>query len=303
MSRWKGLPEELDPHVRQLVVRLRRVKDHSGLSLRRLAAQTGYSTSSWERYLAGRSLPPREAVEAMARLGGDDATRLLALHEVAAEAWGKGADRQSEPAGDGTGGGPDPQSPPPGARTGAKTGAKTGAGPGTEPVTDLGTELGTDLRTELGTGAPRPHGRALRVTLIAGSVALVLAVAAAVLLAVRLTDGEGGAAAADLTASAATAPGPPEESEPPRYTCRAERIDGRWYAGNSRTQKAILANGHAGPEVAEAQCLLRDAGLSPGAVDGIFGPHTERAVRALQKRAHLVVDGIIGPHTWKALRE
>ncbi|MFF5522835.1 peptidoglycan-binding protein [Streptomyces coeruleorubidus] len=291
MSRWRGLPEELDPHVRQLVVRLRRVKDHSGLSLRRLAAKTGYSTSSWERYLAGRSLPPREAVEAMARIGGDDATCLLALHEVAAEAWSKGADRQSEPAGSGTGGGPDPQSSPPG----AKTGAKTGAGPGTEPVTDLGTELGT--------GPPRPYGRALRVTLIAGSVALVLAVAAAVLLAVRLTDGEGGVAAADLTASAATAPGSPEESEPPRYTCRAERIDGLWYAGNSRTQKAILANGHAGPEVAEAQCLLRDAGLSPGAVDGIFGPHTERAVRALQKRAHLVVDGIIGPHTWKALRE
>ncbi|MFH8500359.1 peptidoglycan-binding protein [Streptomyces coeruleorubidus] len=295
MSRWKGLPEELDPHVRQLVVRLRRVKDHSGLSLRRLAAQTGYSTSSWERYLAGRSLPPREAVEAMARLGGDDPVRLLALHEVAAEAWGKGADRQSEPAGDGTGAGPDPQSPPPGAKTGAETGTGPRTEPGTEPVTDLGTELGT--------GAPRPPGRALRVTLIAGSVALVLAVAATVLLAVRLTDGEGGAAAADLTATAATAPGSREESQPPRYTCRAERIDGRWYAGNSRTQKAILANGHAGPEVAEAQCLLREAGLSPGAVDGIFGPHTERAVRALQKRADLVVDGIIGPHTWKALRE
>ncbi|GAP53049.1 peptidoglycan-binding protein [Streptomyces azureus] len=279
MSRWKGLPEELDPRVRQLVVRLRRVKDHSGLSLRQLAAKTGYSTSSWERYLAGRSLPPREAVEAMARLGGDDATRLLALHEVAAEAWGKGADRPSEPAGDGTGRGPDPQSP--------QRGTKPGAEPG----------------TELGTGAPRPHGRALRITLIAGSVALVLAVAATVLLAVRLTDGEGGAAAAGLTASATTAPGSPRESERPRYTCRAERIDGRWYAGNSRTQKAVLANGHAGPEVAEAQCLLREAGLSPGAVDGIFGPHTERAVRALQKRANLVVDGIIGPHTWKALRE
>ncbi|MFH9062433.1 peptidoglycan-binding protein [Streptomyces coeruleorubidus] len=299
MSRWKGLPEELDPHVRQLVVRLRRVKDHSGLSLRRLAAQTGYSTSSWERYLAGRSLPPREAVEAMARLGGDDPVRLLALHEVAAEAWGKGADRQSEPAGDGTGARPDPQSPAPGAKTGAETGPKTGTGPRTEP----GTEPVTDLGAELGPGRPRPHVRALRVTLIAGSVALVLAVAATVLLAVRLTDGEGGAAAADLTASAATAPGSREESQPPRYTCRAERIDGRWYAGNSRTQKAILANGHAGPEVAEAQCLLREAGLSPGAVDGIFGPHTERAVRALQKRADLVVDGIIGPHTWKALRE
>lgn len=258
MSRWKGLPEELDPCVRQLVVRLRRVKDHSGLSLRQLAAKTGYSTSSWERYLAGRSLPPREAVEAMARLGGDDPTRLLALHEVATEAWGKGADP-----------------------------AEPGTEPGTEP----------------GSGAPRPHGRALRITLTAGSVALVLAVAASVLLAVRLTDGEGRAAAAGLTATATTAAGSPEESDRPRYTCRAERIEDRWYAGNSRTMKAVLAEGHAGPEVAEAQCLLREAGLSPGAVDGIFGPHTKRAVRDLQKRAHLVVDGIIGPHTWKALRE
>ncbi|MFH9003521.1 peptidoglycan-binding protein [Streptomyces afghaniensis] len=258
MSRWKGLPGELDPCVRQLVVRLRRVKDHSGLSLRQLAAKTGYSTSSWERYLAGRSLPPREAVEAMARLGGDDPTRLLALHEVATEAWGKAADP-----------------------------AQPGTGHGTEP----------------GAGAPRPHGRALRIALTAGSVALVLAVAASVLLAVRLTDGEGRAAAAGLTATATTTAGSPEESDRPRYTCRAERIEGRWYAGNSRTMKAVLAEGHAGPEVAEAQCLLREAGLSPGAVDGIFGPHTKRAVRDLQKRAHLVVDGIIGPHTWKALRE
>ncbi|MBB3076637.1 hypothetical protein FHS41_003114 [Streptomyces violarus] len=239
------------------MVRLRRVKDHNGLSLRRLAAKTGYSASSWERYLAGRSLPPREAVEAMARLGGDDPTRLLALHEVAAEAWGTAAEHHGPPTGPGS-----------------------------------------------GTDTPRPHGRALRITLIAGSVALVLAVAAAVLLAVRLTDGEGEAAAAPLTSSASTsAPGSPTQSERPRYTCRAERIDGRWYAGNSRTQKAILAEGHAGPEVAEAQCLLREAGLAPGAVDGIFGPHTKRAVKDLQKRSGLVVDGIIGPHTWKALRE
>jgi transcriptional regulator with XRE-family HTH domain len=274
MSRWKGLPEELDPCVRQLVVRLRRVKDHSGLSLRQLAAKTGYSTSSWERYLAGRSLPPREAVEAMARLGGADPTRLLALHEVATEAWGKGTADPAERAADG-------------ADQADRQGEATGSEPGTEPGTDT----------------PRPHGRALRITLIAGSVTLVLAVAATVLLAVRLTDGEGRAAAVGLTASATTAPGSPEESQRPRYTCRADRIDGRWYAGNSRTMKAVLAKGHAGPEVAEAQCLLREAGLSPGAVDGIFGPHTERAVRDLQKRAHLVVDGIIGPHTWKALRE
>ncbi|TJZ53015.1 peptidoglycan-binding protein [Streptomyces piniterrae] len=88
MSRWKELPGSLDQRVRQLVVQLRRLKDHSGLSLASLAVKTSYSKSSWERYLNGRNLPPREAVEALARVCGTDATRLMALHEVAAQAWG-----------------------------------------------------------------------------------------------------------------------------------------------------------------------------------------------------------------------
>jgi transcriptional regulator with XRE-family HTH domain len=73
--------------VRQLVVQLRRLKDHSGLSLASLQSKTGYSRSSWERYLNGRALPPRRAVEEMARVCGVDPARLLALHEVAQEAW------------------------------------------------------------------------------------------------------------------------------------------------------------------------------------------------------------------------
>ncbi|MFF6874837.1 MULTISPECIES: peptidoglycan-binding protein [unclassified Streptomyces] len=90
MSRWKELPAELHPHVRQLIVRLRRLKDGSELSTRQLAARTGYSAKSWQRYLNGRSLPPRDAVEAMARIGGDDPTRLLALHEIAVQRWAEG---------------------------------------------------------------------------------------------------------------------------------------------------------------------------------------------------------------------
>ncbi|MFE6768109.1 peptidoglycan-binding protein [Streptomyces fimicarius] len=90
MPRWKELPAELPPPVRQLIVRLRGLKDRSGLSSRQLAARTGYSAKSWQRYLNGRSLPPQEAVAAMSRVCGEDPVRLLALHEIATERWGEG---------------------------------------------------------------------------------------------------------------------------------------------------------------------------------------------------------------------
>jgi transcriptional regulator with XRE-family HTH domain len=269
MSRWKELPTELHPHVRQLVVRLRRLKDHGGLNMRQLAAKTGYSAKSWERYLNGRSLPPREAVEAMARIAGDEPTRLLALHEVAADRWREA--RGAVPAG--------------------SAGMPTAPLPEPEP------------EPEPEEGPSR--GRSRRVALVAGTVTLVLAAAAFLVPAVWFTgthgsgdgDGDGRAVAASPPAASAAS------RSPATYTCRVERVDGRWYAGNSRTREAILAYGHAGPEVAEAQCLLHRAGLSPGEIDGIYGPLTQRAVKRVQKRDGLVVDGIVGPHTWKALRE
>ncbi|MGW4038955.1 peptidoglycan-binding protein [Streptomyces sp. NPDC004778] len=90
MPRWKELPAELPPPARQLIVRLRGLKDRSGLSSRQVAARTGYSAKSWQRYLNGRSLPPQEAVAALSRACGEDPVRLLALHEIAAERWGEG---------------------------------------------------------------------------------------------------------------------------------------------------------------------------------------------------------------------
>ncbi|MEU6609488.1 peptidoglycan-binding protein [Streptomyces shenzhenensis] len=263
MSRWKELPAELHPHIRHLIVRLRKLKDHGELSTRQLAAKTGYSTKAWERYLNGRSLPPREAVEAIARISGDNPARLLVLHEMAAERWAEG-DRTTPP-----------------------TRHSTPATPEHEPAEQ------------------QPHGRLLHAAIAVGAVALVLSVSTTILLAVQLAEARAtaknnraGTAAAE---SDITAPDPASVL-PALYTCRPQQTDGHWYAGHSHTQETVVAYGHTGPEVIEAQCLLRRTGISPGDIDGIFGPLTQRAVKRLQIREKLTADGVIGPHTWKALR-
>jgi transcriptional regulator with XRE-family HTH domain len=86
MARWKPLPDTLDPQQRELVVRLRELKDQARISTASLARKTAYSRSSWDRYLNARLLPPRPAVEALGRLAGVEPARLLALWELAAHA-------------------------------------------------------------------------------------------------------------------------------------------------------------------------------------------------------------------------
>lgn len=56
-----------------------------------------------------------------------------------------------------------------------------------------------------------------------------------------------------------------------------------------------------GPDVSALQERLKEIGHYQGAVDGVFGPMTERAVRAFQSQVGLTVDGVVGPATWNAL--
>lgn len=56
-----------------------------------------------------------------------------------------------------------------------------------------------------------------------------------------------------------------------------------------------------GDDVTELQWRLGSLGFDAGYVDGIFGPDTERAVRAFQANQAVTPDGVVGPDTVAAL--
>jgi peptidoglycan hydrolase-like protein with peptidoglycan-binding domain len=65
-----------------------------------------------------------------------------------------------------------------------------------------------------------------------------------------------------------------------------------------------LEKGSVGHGVAEAQLALNahlPVGFPPLAIDGIFGPKTQRATMDFQRRNGLKADGIIGPKTREKL--
>ncbi|MGI5402413.1 XRE family transcriptional regulator [Streptomyces sp. CA-135486] len=89
MPRWKALPEELDPQVKEFASQLRRLVDRSGLSIAAVADRTGYSKTSWERYLNGRLLAPKGAIVALAEVTGTNAFHLTTMWELAERAWSR----------------------------------------------------------------------------------------------------------------------------------------------------------------------------------------------------------------------
>ena len=62
----------------------------------------------------------------------------------------------------------------------------------------------------------------------------------------------------------------------------------------------LVKSGSNAHPVNTLQYLLRQRGHGV-AVDGVFGPQTETAVKAFQASRGLVADGIVGPITWPAL--
>lgn len=100
------------PEHTRLAQGLRELRSGTGLSLAALAAKTAYSKSSWERYLNGKALPPREAVEELCRLAGQPRGRYLALWEIAESEWrGRAREAPAAPAADVPAKAPEPVPP------------------------------------------------------------------------------------------------------------------------------------------------------------------------------------------------
>ena len=57
------------------------------------------------------------------------------------------------------------------------------------------------------------------------------------------------------------------------------------------------------PTVRQIQAALKNAGYSPGAVDGKIGKQTREAIRAFQRANGLSVDGKVGKLTWSLLKQ
>ncbi|MFJ5261708.1 helix-turn-helix domain-containing protein [Streptomyces sp. NPDC088387] len=179
------------PGRAHLAAALRELRTKTGLSLAALATRTTYSKSSWDRYLNGRALPPRQAVQELCRLAGEPAGRYVALWEIAES---EGSGRGTEPAG------PDQQAvvpvpPPP-----AAPGAPSAPAPGVVPVPGR---------------APRWRPGSRATVLIAAVCAVVVGGAAA---AVVLQADRG-----DRRSSLRAAP--PSASDPPR--CRGTACEGQ----------------------------------------------------------------------------
>ncbi|MCS0634731.1 peptidoglycan-binding protein [Streptomyces sp. LP05-1] len=308
MARWKELPTGLGERERQLLVQLRRLKDHSGLSLAALAGRTGYSRSSWERYLNGKQPVPRRAVEELARVCGSDATRLVVLHEVAV------GDRLGAPA---TPPGPrrEPDAPdaagagPAGSRGPGTAAGSPGSGPGpareTAPTgldsvaaAEAGQEAAGDVVPPDEASGNGPGGRWTRRPLPLGRVL----VSAALAVAVAFVAGLLVAGAWRDEGSGATDPSATGYRRGQTYACQVRREDGELRAGHSPTREMLLDINSTGFDVVETQCLLREHGIDPGAADGLYSEGTKEAVTRFQKERRLVVDGIVGPDTWRELR-
>ncbi|MGX4694600.1 peptidoglycan-binding protein [Streptomyces sp. JNUCC 63] len=159
--------------------------------------------------------------------------------------------------------------------------------PESEPVTDLQHQTAGPTEEQR-----RPRHRCLALTAVVSALTLVvLAVASWVALRDDSTPARSGRQEHQSHAAV----------QPSGFACHYTRRNGRLFAGHSMSEPLVVLN-TGGEQVVEVQCLLIFHGYSPGRVDGLFGEHTEKAVKEFQRADGAAADGKVGPQTWALLR-
>lgn len=199
--------DDVPVECRRLFAELRETRRGTGLSLAALAERTAFSKSSWERYLNGKKMPPRQAVEALARVARVPPGRLVALWELADHAW-SGRGRWAEPG------------------VGAVSGPGPGPVSGVGPVEALGAGAGPveALGAGAGAGAGRRGWWRGPVPVVGG----VLLAGGAVVVGVLLGGGSGAGASGGAgagTGAGSVAGGEPTAGYEPG--CRGRTCEGR----------------------------------------------------------------------------
>ncbi|MGI9023026.1 MAG: M64 family metallopeptidase [Acidimicrobiales bacterium] len=98
----------------------------------------------------------------------------------------------------------------------------------------------------------------------------------------------------------------------PEFACRMRDLGNPFCAVCQERIRTVMAayrgqslptlrRGATGQAVRNLHGLLLAHGHDPRGIDGIFGPNTEAAVRASQRKPAIAVDGVVGPQTWGAL--
>ncbi|WP_149184987.1 XRE family transcriptional regulator [Streptomyces sp. TRM49041] len=226
MPRWKALPEELDPQVREFAGQLRRLVDRSGLSIAAVADRTGYSKTSWERCLNGRLPAPKGAILALAEVTGTNPVHLTTMWELAERAWSRAETRQGRTAEAIRISQARADLSDPGAAAG------TDPAPAGHPIPHHPPPAAAPARTPARVPGPTPgQTRRTVVTFLAGAVGALLLVAAAVLLTDlggdrgdrAATSGSGTTPAiTPTTTPATTPPTSPSPSAPPQLPAGVE---------------------------------------------------------------------------------
>ncbi len=101
-----------------------------------------------------------------------------------------------------------------------------------------------------------------------------------------------------------TAPRP--TADPATYSSAPGNLPANRSTSNPAPESAtvslpLLKLGMKGAAVIGLQERLRALGLFDGAIDGVFGPATQAAVKAAQSKFKLDADGVVGPTTWSVL--